>query len=346
MASKITRKSTNCVIFGQPKVLSSPTLPSYEDVIRACQFERISLLEISRKEPAFSTICQLVATSVIKNWKSASIPTVSLRRVKDMINNYHQMFKKFLYNYKARANTLLSQTKLSDFRSQNKMLFDIAACKCLGFSACSCVTAKKVPRKERGFLLDQRTIKKMIISVVDRHESLRLRKLNDLRNRRKQLQTRDQQHEPSTELYVLLLDSDSDASKSSIEETDNTDNEEVFKLPSKGDSRTNLSSVAQVCDRAGVSDRTAALLTSSLLFDMGQINKNDQNSVIDHHKIRRERAKVQKDLQNSVEAELDCPFAIFFDGRIDKTLKKINKGYKSSKNLVSEEHICMLREPG
>ena len=66
---------------------------------------------------------------------------------------------------------------------------------------------------------------------------------------------------------------------------------------------------------------------------MGQINKNHQNSVIDRHKIRRERAKVRKDLQNSVEAELDCPFAIYFDGRIDKTLKKINKDYKSSKKL-------------
>ena len=95
MAGKVTRKSTNCVIFGQPKVLSSSTLPSYEDVIRACQFERITLLEILRKEPAFSTICQLVATSVIKIWNAASIPTVSLKRVKDMINNHHQNLKSF-----------------------------------------------------------------------------------------------------------------------------------------------------------------------------------------------------------------------------------------------------------
>ena len=38
------------------------------------------------------------------------------------------------------------------------------------------------------------------------------------------------------------------------------------------------------------------------------------------------------------------PICHIFEGRIDKTLKK--KGYKSLKNLVSEEHICMLREPG
>ena len=98
----------------------------------------------------------------------------------------------------------------------------------LNFSACSCVSAEKVPRKEREFLLDQRTNKKMVISGVDRLESLRLRKLKDLRNRRKQLRTRDQQHEPSTELDVLPQDYDSDASKSSSEETDNTDNVEVF----------------------------------------------------------------------------------------------------------------------
>ena len=53
MASKATRKSTNCVIFGQPKVLSSSTLPSYEDIARTCRFERTTLLKISRKEPVF-----------------------------------------------------------------------------------------------------------------------------------------------------------------------------------------------------------------------------------------------------------------------------------------------------
>ena len=102
-----------------------------------------------------------------------------------------------------------------------------------------CQCQKSTP-KEHEFLLDQRTNKKMIICGIDRHESLRLRKLNDLRNRQKQLQTKDQQHVPSPELDVLPLDYDSNASKSGSEETDNTDNEEVFKLPSKGGSRTNL----------------------------------------------------------------------------------------------------------
>ena len=45
----------------------------------------------------------------------------------------------------------------------------------------------------------------MIISGVDRHESLRLQKLNDLRNRREQMQTRDQQREPSTELRRIEI---------------------------------------------------------------------------------------------------------------------------------------------
>ena len=138
-------------MFGQPKALPTSSLPRYEDVMRTCQFERFTLLQISSKEPVFSDICELVADSIVKVWNSASIPIASLKRVKDMINIYHQKFKKFLYNYRARADTPVYQAKLCDFPNQSKLLFDIAACKCSDFSACSCVAAKKVPHKECDF---------------------------------------------------------------------------------------------------------------------------------------------------------------------------------------------------
>ena len=109
--------------------------------------------------------------------------------------------------------------------------------------------------------------------------------------------------------------------------------------------RSNLSAVAQVCDGAGVSGRTAALLSSSLLLGIGHINNSDQIAVIDRHKIRRERSKLCKNVQKCIDADLDDPFALSFDGRIDKTLRHINKDYKCSKSLVSEEHICLLQEP-
>ena len=142
MARMLSRKSIDCVVFGQLRALPTSSLPSYEDVMRACQSERFTLLQISSKEPAFFSICKLVADSIVKVWNSASVPNVSLKCVNDVINNiYHHKFKKLLYG--ARTDTLVYQAKLCDFQNQCKLLFDIAACKCSVFSAFSCVAAKK-----------------------------------------------------------------------------------------------------------------------------------------------------------------------------------------------------------
>ena len=58
-----------------------------------------------------------------------------------------------------------------------------------------------------------------------------------------------------------------------------------------------LSREAQACDQTGVSDRTAAIITSSLLIDLGEVTKDDYSSVVDRHKIRRNRQKVRKNLK-------------------------------------------------
>ena len=79
MARMLSRKSTDCVAFGQPRALPTSSLPRYEDVTKACQFERVTLQQISSKEPAFSNICELVADSIVKVWNSASVPIVSLK---------------------------------------------------------------------------------------------------------------------------------------------------------------------------------------------------------------------------------------------------------------------------
>ena len=51
---------------------------------------------------------------------------------------------------------------------------------------------------------------------------------------------------------------------------------------------------ALACDRTGVSDRTAALLTSSLLKDIAPQRKEESVVVIDRSKVRRERSNERK----------------------------------------------------
>ena len=45
-------------------------------------------------------------------------------------------------------------------------MFDICICKCINFIDCNCKV--KVPIKERYFLVDQRTARKMAIDDVDK----------------------------------------------------------------------------------------------------------------------------------------------------------------------------------
>ena len=65
----------------------------------ACQNERMNLLQYSSKEPTFSVIYSKVTCSLVAVWETASIPIVSQKRIKDMVQDYHKQFKKFLYNY-------------------------------------------------------------------------------------------------------------------------------------------------------------------------------------------------------------------------------------------------------
>ena len=83
--SKFSTKSSDYPVFGQPKPLPCIVLPTYEDVMRACQNELMNLLQYSSKEPAFSVICSKVTCSLVAVWETASISIVSQKRIKDMI---------------------------------------------------------------------------------------------------------------------------------------------------------------------------------------------------------------------------------------------------------------------
>jgi hypothetical protein len=92
-------------------------------------------------------------------------------------------------------------------------------------------------------------------------------------------------------------------------------------------------------DRYGVSDRAAAAIASSVLFDIGS-----DVEVIDRHELRRERTKTrEKSMENATITEL---LALYFDGRKDNTLKIVKNGVKLYRTMVKKEHISLVQEPG
>ncbi len=79
-----------------------------------------------------------------------------------------------------------------------------------------------------------------------------------------------------------------------------------------------LPSLSKACDRAGVLDRAAAILATSVLHDLGLVTLIDRSKIIDRSRIRRERSKIREKLQqNDDQFNHTGIEGVFFDSRKD-----------------------------
>lgn len=289
-----TRKSVSCPVFGAPKQVCSTVLPTYEDVMKHYLFIRLEMLQKSNKEPDFAEIANVVISDVKTIWIKACLPVLSDRRIFQMLKDYHAKFRKIKKYPTSRGNS-----KSILFAAEAKIkLFDICYCKCTDFNCCNC--AEKVPPKERDFLKDQRKDRKMVIAGVDLVTTKALqRKIERKINTEKRISEASSSLEFQTIPFTTVL-KDSDESSSS--DSQSGDPEFVpqsnippahleLSQPSTSQMRVHLNKLALVCDRAGVSDRSAAMIASAVLQDVGIVNEKDKSKVIDRNKIRRARKK-------------------------------------------------------
>ncbi|GBN14640.1 hypothetical protein AVEN_39550-1 [Araneus ventricosus] len=110
--------------------------------------------------------------------------------------------------------------------------------------------------------------------------------------------------------------------------------------------RLGLLSTAVVGDRFGVSDRDVVAIASSVLHDVGLITSKNSDLVVDENKLRREKAKVRKDLkfQASSEAQALPLKGLYFDGRKDSTLIEERVVTKRYKRKAKEARLCLIEE--
>lgn len=342
-----SRKAMQCPLFGDPKDLVESHLPSIEDVILCCQQERFKLGTDSEgnKEPLFSVIADNVSKKVETIYTKASIPTVSHRRVLEMIKNYHKKYVvakswlRFIEKYSS------TKQKVDDFKASAKKLFDIAACKCADFKNCRCPMDKKVPILEQAFLFDQRGPRLGKIALVDvpetRKEQKRIKRCESDTLRlvnHKSKYSLDHKIEASCSSSVLEGSSESDSEVSDKEYVPS----KKSKMSFSNQSRIDLKETSLVSQRFGISSRAAALIVSSAFKDA---NILEPSLIIDKNKIRREQKKVQKDLIEAARKK-SPPLGLYFDGRKDKTLSNFQGGKKFYRKIFIEEHISLIGEPG
>ncbi|XP_053967743.1 uncharacterized protein LOC128869586 [Anastrepha ludens] len=110
--------------------------------------------------------------------------------------------------------------------------------------------------------------------------------------------------------------------------------------------RINLPETAVISDRFGVSERATAAIATSVLKDLQIVTDTDLTFVIDKNKIRREKSKIRKALQQEPKTMSEALTSLYFDGRKDETLYQEEVGSKRYRKTRKEEHVSIIMEPG
>lgn len=360
--AKKTRVASSMYLFGTEKdILPEKTivLPTYEDMIRCFYSVRLSLKGDGKKQPESRKVANIVAQKIQEIWHRASLPTLSHRRIIEMILQFNNEYQKLLKPVKSRKTTFLA-AKLEKFKNNARRLFDICSCKCKNKLSCNCDKTRKIPDIEWPFIEDQRSIRKMAIGNVDKKVTANIkrkieRKLKDSQasstySTNSEMYCKDPVAGPSGIHHQSQNLTISDGNNSDTSTSSESSNDEDFVSPKEPkpkkqkmfQMRHSLLHTAKVADLTGVSSRTAAKIATAVLEDMRLITKDDAVKVVDKNKIRREVNKNRLRLQK---AETKTHFFIkglYFDGRKDQTMFQ-EKGRRVTK---TEEHITLVEEPG
>lgn len=336
-----TRADLHCPVFGSPSEFPQNQLPTHKDVMKCYFFERITCKEKNfNRDPPVTEIVKQVANKLVAIYNRASIPILSMERIKFMITSFKDKHKNLMKCYKQQKESESYKCKLISFSENAQKLFDIASCKCQKREHCSCIATKKIPLKEFEFLQDQRNERNLFIAGVDAATSkFQMKRLP------RQLPTPNSKQSGTTDDQITLSQLSSITSGASSTSDDDyfPNNRSLKSIGEHSNSKGSikLSSFAESCDRTGVSDRVAALLSSSILQDLGMITEENDASVIDRSKVRRDRKRKREELQNNISTLTN----LYFDGRKDSTLTMIRKGDRYHRKTSLEEHITVITEP-
>lgn len=135
----------DCPLFGTPKPLSTTVLPTIADTLRFYSYiHHDMVLKQCLAVDIKKQIVSQVADMLIKIWISASIPTISLRTVCDLIIKFQNERKSILKSFKRDEKKTKFITKVALFVAKTNALLDLASCKCKDWTLCNCEKENRV----------------------------------------------------------------------------------------------------------------------------------------------------------------------------------------------------------
>lgn len=324
-----TRSKVICPIFGPCTEMKITQLPTCCDVLKTCTFKSSLLKGKKLKSPSWKLVRDDVVRQIESIWESASIPTVKTYAIAKRLDTLHSKYDQLLKPLKrtGRCDKPSLNQKIDGFVKECSNLFDIAKCRCVDFSICSCSVDHRVPRVERTFMVDQRNKREMFIGGVDITETTLIRQEADRREqtavRREQ---RSAQYVSSETAGPSNPTGSQEISPTILVEsppTDNQGSDSDFDVPERLKEKKqkvdmDMSLLAEVCDRTQVSDRAAALIASATLKGAGLISESERELVIDRNRIRRGRSN-ERAKKLAAPATKGPLVTLYYDGRRDKT---------------------------
>ena len=155
------RRALDCPIFGSPTDFAR-MLPTKGDVIKCLIYERWRLGSetTGNKETTFSSISHFVCEKL----QMLYVPTVSKKRVIDIIHAYHKIYIDIKSVYKRIGKSMPTKARVEKFKEESRFCFDIATCncfdatcKCSALTDYNCPNESKVHFKQQTIFADQRT---------------------------------------------------------------------------------------------------------------------------------------------------------------------------------------------
>lgn len=339
-----TRFSASHSVFGNP--LSE--FPTSELPTRMQVGKHIVFL----KESKFSNNKELIshlAQTIIDLWHRAGIPPQPTKTVKTKLQRFLQEGSEVSKRAKR------SDRRTRKFKDSLHSLFDISACQCKDIDACRCAKDMKVPAREREFLLDQRTLRKMQIGAIDKPVTAMMKRRMTKEYRMKERENDEKRRKLESEAKANTAMEELEANTAmgemelSTKETSESEEEKDWALEEASSDDRNIvqiPTVALEAERYGISNRAAAAISTAALVDYGVVSHQDRSNIIDHHKVWRARQQLRKDMRKKRIQNDEEIVALFFDGRKDSTLVKEKKGSKWYSSKKTEDHYVLVGEPG
>lgn len=92
-----TRSEIDCPIYGSPCLFNESKLPTTADVLKHVLFIRNKLKsEKNGKQPAISEVFEIAGYDLIEVWSKASLPIVTIQRVKQLLQSCYDKYLHFI----------------------------------------------------------------------------------------------------------------------------------------------------------------------------------------------------------------------------------------------------------